>query len=198
LALSSTALAEEGELQVGVATPVLLHSRTTLETKLDGAKAKAKSNGTSWGVGQSVLGEIGYGITPNLVVGGLLQLSGSSDKPDDSNNDSKVSTFTMLLGPKLDIMFLPGDKVQPFVGAVLGLSSASASSGDLYDSTATGFQLMGRAGIRAYPNSKFSIDPQLMISQGWASGETTAADLKFDTSGSTFQIGVLVGISGWI
>jgi hypothetical protein len=196
LTFTTSALAEQGELQAGVATPILLYNKATTETKVGGATAKSKGSGTTWGIGNSVLGEVGYGVTPNLVVGGLFQLSGASDNEDGGGGDA--STFSLLLGPKLDYMFLPGDKVQPFVGAVVGLSHASTSLGNSAESVETGFQLMGRLGIRAFPNSTFSFDPQLVFGQRWASGETTAMDTKFDTSASVFQIGVLLGISGWI
>jgi hypothetical protein len=198
LALASVASAEQGELQAGVATPVLLHTRITLEQKAGGATARDKGSTTNWGIGHNVLGEIGYGVTPNLVVGGLFRLAGSSNKDDEDGNLGDSSTFSLLLGPKLDYMFLPGDKVQPFIGAVAGLSNAFAKAGGAAETSATGFQLMGRFGIRAYPNSKFSFDPQLVVGQEWSSGERTAGSSKVDISGSTFQIGVFLGISGWI
>lgn len=191
--------AEEGEFQLGLATPFLTYSNLTVETEFAGVSAETKTTEVEWGIQHSVVGELGYGVTPNIVVGGFVQLGGTSGSSEPEGGDEVDSSeFGLLLAPKFDYVFSPGDKIQPFVGAMLGLSMSSQSEEEA-EASLTGFQVLGRFGIRAFPgNKEFSIDPSLMLGYVSASGDVEGGGLSADLSASGFQIGVFLGVSGWI
>lgn len=194
LLTAQRAQAEEGELQLGLATPFLVYSKAT--DKLDAGDSK--TSGWAWGIGHNVVGEIGYGVTANLNLGGLFQLNGTSGTDESVNGDkTDFSSTSILLGPKLDYIILPGDKVQPFVGAVIGYQRSKASVED-FDSTTSGFTFMGRVGLRAFPGKEFSIDPWLGISYFTGSVKNETGGASDDHDISSFGTGVYLGISGWI
>lgn len=188
------ARAEEGEFQLGLATPFLVYQSVTQETDPEDTDVST----TTWGITHEVLGEIGYGITPSLLVGGLFKLGGTSSSTEVDGEDSDSSTFSLLLGPKLDYVISPGDKVQPFVGGVIGYLSESSSSGDDFESTTSGFEIMARGGLRIFPGKEFSIDPWLGLSYFTGSTENDFGDVSTDFDVSGFEIGVYVGVSGWM
>jgi len=190
--------AEEGEFQLGLATPFLVYQSVTNETDPEDTDVST----TTWGITHEVLGEIGYGITPSLIVGGLFKLGGTSSSTEVDGEDSDSSTFSLLLGPKLDYVISPGDKVQPFVGGVIGYlsSSTSTSFGDIDNkSSQSGFEFMARGGVRIFPGKEFSIDPWLGLSYFTGSNEDEGDDgNSVDTDVSRLRLGVFLGLSGWL
>jgi outer membrane protein W len=195
----------EGAFQLGLSTSVLSYSTGTLEVESEtlGLEADADISTTSWGIGEDspVTLELGYGVTDMLVIGGFLRLGGTSQETDYDQAefpDSESSEFSMLLGPKLDVMFSPGNTVRPFVGAGVGLLIQSSEDADENETSLTGFQLVGRAGLRAFLADGFSLDPALDIGWGTASGEAESAVGDLDLSASVFNVGVSLGLSGWI
>ena len=189
------AQAEEGEFQLGLATPFLVYGSGTVDTEPE----ETKITTTEWGITHDVVAELGYGITPSLIVGGLVKLGGDSTDTEVGDFDGEESTFDLLLGPKLDYVLMPGDKVQPFVGGVIGYFSTSTSDDDNDSSVSlSGFQFMARGGVRIFPGKEFSIDPWLGLSYltGSTEVENDAGNEDFDTSG--FEVGVYLGISGWM
>lgn len=190
------ARAEEGEFQLGLATPFLVYDNYTVDYEAGGEET---TSGTTWGITHEVLAEIGYGITPSLIVGGLVKLGGTSHtvENDDTDIDYDVGSFHLLLGPKLDYVFSPGDKVQPFVGGVVGYFSTSESVEDAED-TESGFQFMARGGLRLFPGKEFSIDPWLGLSYITGSRDVDNGVTNEDYDRSGFQLGVYLGISGWM
>jgi len=188
--------AEEGEFQLGLGTPFLGYTSTTLEGDND---FESTTSGVRWGIRHEVFAELGYGITPNLLVGGLLKLGGSSMSTEIEGVDDEIDSgnFDFLLGPKLDYVLMPGDKVQPFVGGVIGYLSFTETNGDT-DNTVSGFQFMARGGVRVFPGKEFSIDPWLGLSYftgGWEQ-ENDAGDSDGDASG--FELMVNLTLSGWM
>jgi hypothetical protein len=161
VALLATPLAraEEGEFQLGLATPFLVHQSLTGDTEPE----ETKRSDTTWGIGHDVVAELGYGITPNLVVGGLVELGGDSTTVEFGDVEAESSTFSLLLGPKLDYVFSPGDKVQPFVGGVIGYFNTSATDDGDPDETTTfsGFQFMARGGLRIFRAKSSASTPGL-------------------------------------
>ncbi len=198
LMISGVCSAEEGELQLGLATPFLEYESMDAEIEFANTTTDLEASGLTWGLRHEVAGELGYGVTPNIVIGGLFQLGGtSSEEQIEDAPETESSEWGFFLGPKFDYMFLPGDKVQPFIGAVLGIAHAKETEGDV-ETSFTAFQIMGRAGVRAFVTNGFSIDPSLAIAYLTGSGEIDNDNLTADLSGSAFQVGVLVGVSGWL
>jgi hypothetical protein len=185
--------AEEGEFQLGLATPFLVYQKSTVDTEPE----ETKVSETEWGITHDVVAEIGYGVTPNLVVGGLVKLGGDSETTEIDDEETDSSTFDLLLGPKLDYVLSPGDKVQPFVGGVIGYLSTSSSAED-FDTSISGFQFMARGGVRIFPGKEFSIDPWLGLSYFTGSTEVDSDNFNEDYDTSGFQVGVYLGISGWL
>lgn len=184
--------AEEGEFQLGLATPFLVYQKSSVDTD-----PEQNISETTWGITHEVLAEIGYGVTPNLVVGGLVKLGGESTTTEIDDEETDSSTFDLLLGPKLDYVLSPGDKVQPFVGGVIGYLSTSSSTDD-FDTSVSGFQFMARGGVRIFPGKEFSIDPWLGLSYFTGSTEVDGDNFNEDYDTSGFQVGVYLGISGWL
>ena len=200
IALAATPLAhaEEGELQLGLGTPFLGWSSTT-EDPDNGDEQK--TSGITWGIGHEVHGEIGYGITPNLIVGGLVQLGGTSMTLEAGDAETDQSTFEFMLGPKLDFVLMPGDKVQPFIGGVIGyLNSSTTTEGDMFETTVTdsGFLFMARGGLRLFPGKEFSVDPWLGISYFTGGRELEGEDSSVENDLSQLQLMVHLTFSGWI
>ena len=201
LMISGVCCAEEGEFQLGLATPFLTYESVDLEFEISNVTTDLETSGFEWGLRHEVIGELGYGITPNIVIGGLLQLGGSSaEEQVEDQDETESSEWGFFLGPKFDYMFLPGDKVQPFIGAILGIGQEHESAGEDGDveSSFTAFQIMGRGGIRAFVTDQFSIDPSLVFGYVTGSGEVDVGNTTTDVSGSGFQVGIVLGISGWI
>ena len=163
VALLATPLvqAEEGEFQLGLATPFLVYTTATIDTEPE----ETDVSETEWGITHDVVAELGYGITPSLIIGGLVKLGGDSTTTEYGDFEGEQSTFDLLLGPKLDYVIMPGDKVQPFVGGVLGYLSTSTTDEDSdTENKLSGFQIMARGGVRIFPGKEFSIDPWLGLS----------------------------------
>lgn len=198
LVAAPLARAEEGEFQLGLGTPFLGYSSATVEPD-EGDETTL--SGITWGIGHEVHAELGYGITPNLIIGGLLQLGGTSLTSETGDNETDVGSFDFMLGPKLDYVLMPGDKVQPFIGGVIGYLNSSTSSGDGDDEstfTTSGFQFMARGGLRLFPGKEFSIDPWLGLSYFTGSAETELGDLSVDSDASQWQLMVHLTLSGWM
>lgn len=187
----AAAHAEEGEIQLGLATPFLVYTKTTEEDY----SFDREQIVWQWGVGHEVVGEVGYGVTAHLNVGGLFRVYGTAGILQPRNGaETEVSSTGFAIGPKLDYIILPGDKVQPFVGAVVGYQRASTSVDDL-EATLSGLTFMARGGIRAFPGKEFSIDPWLGLSYFTGSRED---DLYGENDVSELDLGIYLGISGWI
>lgn len=188
----------EGALQLGLATPLFTYTSVSLSAEQGGLETDTDTSSTEWGLRQSVTGEIGYGVGEGLVLGALVQLGGASQTIEpEGQEEQESSDFGLFLGPKIDYMFSPGQRVRPFVGAVAGISVASTENGNL-ETSLTGFDLQGRVGLRAFVADGFSFDPALLVGWGTASGELDVGALSADLSASAFFVGLLVGFSGWV
>ena len=190
--------AEEGEFQLGLGTPFLGYSSMTEDPD---DTEETTTSGLTWGVGHEVFAELGYGITPNLLVGGLVQLGGTSMTAETGDEDTDLGTFQFLLGPKLDYVLSPGDKVQPFVGGVIGYANSSQSLefGDVEtDATTSGFLFMARGGLRLFPGKEFSIDPWLGLSYFTGGIEYEGEDNSVENDLSGWEVMVNLTLSGWM
>ena len=106
LVATPLANAEEGEFQLGFGTPFLGYGSTSAEPE-DGDETT--TSGFTWGIGHSVFAELGYGVTPNLLVGGLAQLGGTSTTDETADEETDNSTFEFLIGPKLALAVDPSE-----------------------------------------------------------------------------------------
>lgn len=198
LVAAPLAHAEEGEFQLGFGTPFLGYSSTTEDPD---DTEETTTSGFTWGIGHQVHAELGYGVTPNLLVGGLVQLGGTSMTAETGDAETDLSTFQFMLGPKLDYVIMPGDKVQPFVGGVIGyLNSSSSAETDAgeFSSTTSGFLFMARGGLRLFPGKEFSIDPWLGLGYFTGGVENEGEDNSVENDLSQLQFMVYVTLSGWM
>jgi len=197
-AAPSNAQSTEGAIQLGLSTTLFSYTKGTVTAEVGGLESDTDNSTTSWGIRDSAAAELGYGVTDSLVLGGFLQLGGESTTGEpEGQQESESSEFELLLGPKLDFMFSPGQKVRPFVGAMAGLLMVSADD-EASETSLTGFQLLGRVGVRAFVAPGFSIDPALSLSWFTASGETEFDPTTIDVSASGVNVGLLIGFSGWV
>jgi opacity protein-like surface antigen len=177
---------------------------------------------TRWGVSDhsNLNVDIGYGLNDNFVLGGLLVLGGwtgstHSEQTANTNSGVQQSTFSLFVGPKLDYMFLPGSRVRPFLGAVAGLSRVTYNQKSTNnvnvtttdeDSSYTGAGFYGRAGVRFFLTSGFSLDPAFVFgfatmtgsAQGVVGGPGALGAATYDSGLTGFSLGLGVTASGWV
>lgn len=199
---SSAAQPIAGRFQLGVASS--LFSYTSRSTENDDTTVEADTSSARWGVRDQIALDVGYGLSDAIVVGGVLVLGGTSTTVEpEGRADIDSSEFEVKIGPKIDLMFGPDSlassiRVKPFVGAVLSLVSASEES-EGFDTTLTGFELLGRVGLRLFPTESFSVETALVLGWSTASGEIEPAGAADqDISSSAFVIALMIGLAGWI
>jgi hypothetical protein len=201
-----TAHAQEtaGAFQLGLSTSFISYTSGTTDLELPGGDVSADVSGVNWGLtGENgVVLELGYGVTEIVILGGFVQLGGSSqttqvDLPGEPEVDR--TEFGLLIGPKIEAMFSQGSTVRPFIGAGVGFLLSSVDDEDTgNDTSLTGVQLLGRLGLRAFAAEGFSIDPAVVFGWATASGEVDTGPTNVDTSFSAFNVGLGLGFSGWI
>ncbi len=194
----------EEHFQIGLATPIIAYSTGSVEYDGGGifnVDTEVDVSSTQWGLGNAVAGEFGYGLNDALVLGAFLQLGGESQTFEyEDGSEDETDSFRFFLGPKIDYMFLEGKTVRPFVGGIVGLTVDSSESAGGTETSLTGFELQGRVGLRAFVTETFSIDPAFYMGWATASGEVEppAPAPSSDVSASAFNVGLTVGVSGWV
>jgi hypothetical protein len=225
LSTSARAQAVAGALQLGLGTDFVSYSNytqtvsvpTPLVAPTGTVEQKFDYHQTRWGVSDhsNLNLEVGYGLTDDMVLGGMLVMGGWSGYAHSQQAQSpqhlQDSSFNFFIGPKFDYMFLPGSRVRPFVGAVVGLSrvtqnntttnNASVTTTTL-DTGYTGLGLMGRAGIRWFLTPGFSLDPAFVFGfstlSGSAQGVAGNDAASYDSGLTGFSLGLGVTASGWV
>jgi hypothetical protein len=201
--LSGSALAQDlsGAFQLGLGTGLITYNHATIEYELPVVgDVEYENSRTSWGFHQrgGVLLEGGYGLSDSLVLGGLLALGGDSNTiEDDGNDETTVSSFDLMLAPKVDYHFMQGP-LRPFVGGALGLVVQNGEVEDATDTSLWGVGMLARAGLRWFAAPGFSVDPALNFGGQFLWGETETGNNDYDTNSSGFLIGLSLGVSGWI
>jgi hypothetical protein len=193
-----------GLLQVSLGTYFLRY--TSLSQSFDNNGGDFSRTDVNWGFsnGAPVILEGGYGLNDNMIVGGVLQLGGSSStaEPDGGGAKRETSSFDLMLAPKFDYQFMPASKFNPFVGGLLGLEIGSLSAtaaGVTTDDSTTMFTLLARGGVRCFLFDGFSIDPALVVGFRLGGGSQKTGDTpELDYGLSGFRVGLSVGVSGWL
>jgi opacity protein-like surface antigen len=213
-AVAAEAQTSEHALQLGFGTDIITYTNLSADIHQDQEWTNDRST-TRWGFSDrsSLNFEGGYGLGESFVLGGIVQLGGWSQKDDPHENDlwTKSTTFDLLVAPKLDYMFLPGERIRPFLGAAVGVkyfsekhttqvnTNRAATRTDL-DMSATGLALIARAGVRFFLTQGFSLDPAFSVM--WlptASGSWSGANgISYDMSAHGYTLGLTVAASGWI
>jgi hypothetical protein len=188
-----------GALQLNLGTYLVRYRSSSIDVDNNGGEFSQSS--LKWGIGDEapVTLEIGYGLTDNIVIGGLLQLGGTSDTQEAEATGAKAeaSTFGITLTPKFDYNFLPTSKINPFVGAALGFALSSSDSDGTEVST-TMFVAFARAGLRCFLFEGFSVDPALVFGFGVGGGSQEAMGAKAEYGQNASQIGLALSTSGWL
>ena len=203
VASPAAAQKSDGNFQLGLNVPIASYESYTVEQS--GVDEDAELSGIEWGVPGTATLELGYGIGKLAVVGGLLRAEGESlkvDPPGPSEEDRQ--TLRLSVGPKLDLVFSPGEEIRPFVGIAGGYvaswTSADVQGGPNRESSSSGFFGTGRFGFRIFATKTFSIDPMVVFNYR-KEDETRddgidVADIDLELSG--FDVGLALGFSGWI
>ena len=198
--------------QLGLGTTIVSYTNAELEVELPAWTQTLEVSETQWGLSgdNGVSLELGFGIGESLVVGGVLVFGGATETSssnvmdDDETTDSSLS---ILVGPKLDFMFLPDSNVRPLLGAAIAWQRSSAETETttaqsvtttLSDVALSGVQLMTRAGLRWFVVPAFSLDPAVVFQWTTVSGDYGVAAQNFDASASGLSIGLGLSVSGWI
>jgi hypothetical protein len=187
----------DGAIQLGLMLPVVRYQPIGLEVENGGQEVDISR--LDWAIAENaVVLEIGYGLTESLVLGGQLGIGGESTTQEQMGfADQESSEFSFLFGPKLDYMFSPGSKVNPFAGAVVLIGVDSTDGGGL-ETSSTVFRFLGRIGLRAFLADAFSIDPALVVGAGVGSASQDGGAGETDLSVTGFQVGLDIGFSGWM
>jgi hypothetical protein len=190
----------DGAFQLGLFTTLVRYEPLSISPENNGGDLSTSN--LVWGIGNNPVGlELGYGLSDMIVFGGVVSLGGSSDsRKPDGGTESSSSAFGVELGPKIDLMFSPGSKVMPFIGAEVLLHSDSQSADGGFEASNLSFIFEARGGLRAFLTDSFSLDPALFFGGGFGSGSENdgggAADIDYSISG--FRVGLSIGLSGWM
>jgi opacity protein-like surface antigen len=187
-----------GAFQLGLSTTFVRYE--PLHAEVDNNGGERDTSFLKWGLAENpVVLELGYGFTDRLVFGGTLGLGGSSTTYSTPGTaDADDSKFMFEFGPKLDFMFSPGSKVNPFIGALVLVHLESSTDPAGTDDSTTAFLFLARVGLRAFLTDSFSIDPALVAGGGFGSGSVDQGGASVDYSVSGFRIGLNIGFSGWM
>src|SRR5687767_5507172 len=97
----------KGAFQLGLSTSFISYTSGTTELELPGGDVSVDISDVDWGFtgDNGVVLELGYGVTDIVLVGGFVQLGGSSqstqiDQPGEPEVD--LTEFGLLIGPKVD------------------------------------------------------------------------------------------------
>jgi hypothetical protein len=206
VAFPSLALAQniQGAFQLGLGTSLVNYSKDSLDIQTPVTDTNIDNSRTNWGFNEKngVALEGGYGLTDSLVFGGLVNLGGNSETMDWGTDQATTSTFNLFLAPKLDYLFMPGSTLRPFIGGALGLSVQTMDSPDSFlgntNTSLWGLGLLARVGVKWFAAPGFSLDPSFNFGGRWLTGSTDVGNANYDTSSSGFQVGLSLGMSGWI
>lgn len=188
----------ENSFQLGLHTALVSYTKSTLE--VDDTGEEADESDVHWGVRRQVRLEIGYGVGPMVVLGGLVVLGGDSQtiKPK-GGEEREADDFSAIIAPKLDVLFVPGARVRPLLTLGLGLNVASTDNGTT-ETSWLGVAALGRIGLRCFASESFSIDPALALFWTTGSGEGKVdgqlSDVNLSNSG--YSISLELGFSGWL
>lgn len=180
---------------------------TSISAENNGGEADRSS--VNWGFSDAapLQLEVGYGLTDQIVVGGVLQLGGDSETFEVMNGGKQeTSKFDFVLMPKIDYQFSPTSMFNPFAGAMLGIAISSQDTtvaGVTQGESSTMFVMLARVGLRCFLTPGLSVDPALVVgfgvgggSQELSGGPQPGAELGFGNT--AFQVGLTVAISGWL
>lgn len=184
-------------LQVGVLTSLLTYTSGSSEDDATGVETDITS--LEWGIGENLALEGGYALSEMFIVGGLFSFHGSRDTTEVGGAmQQEAESFTLFIGPKLDVMFeRPNSSWRPFAGLIAGYTTTSTEIAGT-DASRGGFEARLRGGVRWFPMSGFSFDPQVAV--GWATttGEVDSGTATVDTNGTALSFSVLLGLSAWL
>lgn len=195
-ASQSHAVTPAGRIAFGLDMPFLKYTGYTIEQ----GSAKTEFDTFQIGLaGQEVGLWGGFTIIDHLTVGARLALA--FDRSEVANNETK--TFNMTLFPFAEYAFDLG-MVSPFIAAGLGfrVDREEFSDNPTVTNKISQFLFGGGGGVHIFLIDALSIDTSLMLTGGVGGGETEASGNNFsstaDLDARSFQLQVLVGISGWI
>jgi hypothetical protein len=189
----------DGAIAVGAAFPIVAYTKMSEEVDLPVVIDRTVSD-TTWGVAENPLEVMmGYGLSDDMLLGGFLRLGGTNHTEEVENQGDTELTRTIFgIGPVFEYLFLPGGSARPFVGGVLSLGHESADLGGV-ERSRTLFGLAARGGVHIFLIPGLSLDPSLQLGfQAILSGEDEAGGGNVDVSGSGFNIGLRLGLTGWL
>lgn len=150
-------------------------SANTNKTKTDFGTFKSKE--TTFSLQPNLL----YFVTDNFGLGGMMNLTLSSYKPDGTDDKSTTSTFA--IGPVARYYVADG----PFFEAALGLGTFKTSSESGSDGSGSIVEAKFGFGYSIRVNEHVLFDP--MIGYQTASSKYSESDYKYTNSGLFIQAG---------
>jgi hypothetical protein len=188
----------QDRFQLALSTDLVTYNSVTFESDL--FDDDLEQNTTKWGVHRSVLLELGYGVSEMIVVGAIVTLGGTSQSVEQGDDESEVSDFVAVVGPKIDLLLSQGSDVRPFLGAFIALAHQSDSVEDGAETSMTGFNIGARLGLHCFASTGFSVMPAVMFAYGNVSGEMEidGSSETPEISQSGFSLALMLGASGWI
>lgn len=185
----------DGALQLSMGTYFMRFTSASRDFD-DATVADESISDLVWGLSEAstVSLEAGYGISERLLIGGILQLGGTSNTYEpDGAAEAESSSLDLLIGPKAEFHFLPTSKFNPYAGGAIAIAS---HSDDLYSHLM--FNLQIRGGVRCFITDSLSIDPSLIFAFAFGGGSAESGGADFDYGISGFRIGLALNVSGWL
>jgi hypothetical protein len=204
----------KGAIQLGAGIALLQHdslsySQTSAPVTAPVAPGAPPAAGPTqpWPVGYNFYEEhpfsleAGYGLSHNILLGAIVQLSSGAQKIDAGGVTAAVNRLSFTFAPKLDYQFSPTSRWNPFLGAALSLTLNNKRFGPATDSM-TLFGAAVRGGFRIFILDQLSVDPTVSLGYRTGSGtQTTEAvptPIEFKNSISNLLFAVSLGVSLWI
>ncbi len=203
LALPSAAQSRAGALQVGIGAGFFSHTKWEFEYERPALVGNVDRDGdttvNSWGFHSQapIWFEMGYALSDELILGGMLQFGNRETEREGFNAESDVSQFEFGLYPKIEYMFLPNGTVRPFVGGGLAFLMVNGERGGA-DTSIHALGLFGRGGLRIFAAPGVSIDPTLSLTWLTGSGDYELGEVEADIDATMLDVTLGLGISAWI
>jgi hypothetical protein len=143
--------------------------------------------------------ELGYGVSNNIVIGGLFQFASASESVNNGAIPAKDLIFSFA--PKFDYQFSPTSRFNPFLGGALNVTYENKTYFGLKDSRML-FGLALRGGLRYFVLDGLSLDP--VVSLGYGVGSGTQQNMakqpnsNSDYSVSNLHFAISMGMSIWL
>ncbi len=184
---------EDGDRNVRLGAALNLLNYTSVSLDFEDGESDVDGSQTTFGWGGGGGVNFGVLVSGSVLIGTSFSFSvGSQSLPNADDSD----TSTFVGGPHVQLLFSEGT-FRPFLGAGLGVGTATISQGDV-EATTTLFRFGVATGAYIFVVDAVSFDLAVEFGGATGSGEVQVAEANFDASVGGFTFGLVTGISSWL